>query len=545
MRRAWHFLALLVAAGCELKGHSAGTQLAQGRDIEAPHIVWAGERPLVLFDRTTEAKTDLHVLSFDGTSPELVWENISGITTWLSASGYLVNESSQYLSLFSLASPTLLRSMVGTIDGLQGDELLYYQGGGTSTISYLVHLPLGEFRELGRLAQRWLAPDGRLYYLSNTGIFRSLKASDSAPETVDRLASQFGVASDQRHAVIRERPEDITTVPPETRDRLVELPSRRELALLPLADRQCAACVSWLGFSPDNRSFYYAENSRAEASVVYQLDVEALEVAWAATRPGTFTGTLLWSPSGDRGLLGDQPCSSKETGCRPLYRSVMLPGPTIEPLSTTVAGARFSPDGRYLLFEDALSGGRLMVASVDALSPEPLAGAAVLSPAGSQLEGSRFEADTNTVVFWARPMGGKTSINYMHTANRGNLYAASAPDFVVRRLAESVDRVAIGRGHALALVRLSPQDLTGDLVLYDLRSGHEEILASPVSAFWVSADCPLAGSPPLGQKWRGTITRATEIGPGCPDRSSLLLTFVVRGRVKSDKDGLWSLALRL
>jgi hypothetical protein len=539
-------LVLLAATGCALEAHPAGTQLGQGRDIDAPKIVWADGRPLVLFDKMLDDGTDLHAMPFDGQGGESTWGSISTRNTWLTASGTMVAESFPYLSLYSLTSTTPLRGMVGTVDGLQGDELLFHQetpnGRGNST---LVHLPDGQMRELGKLEQHWFSPDGRLYYLQANGIFRSQKATESVVVTADRLASQFVVSADQAHAVIRERVDPAAILPTETRDRLLALPAMREAATLPLENRECSDCAAWLGFSPDSVSFLYAENHHADASLVFQVDVGALEVGKASTRPGPWAMDLLWSPGGDLGLLGERPCAGEGAQCRLIARSLLRLGPTFEPLNTPVVGATFFPSGAHLLFEDALAGGRLLVTRTDALSPDPTAQAVSLSPEGSLLDGRTVDGGSESVVFWARPLGGKSSINLVTSAARSNLYAAKAPDFAVRRLAEAADSVAIGQGYVLALVRFSPQDLTGDLVLFDLRSGHEQTLAAPVSAFWATPDCPTAGSPPLDQQWQGWPTRSTTIDKGCPDSSSLLVAFVVRGRVKSAKDGLWALKVPL
>jgi hypothetical protein len=545
MKRIGLLFTLAMVTGSELEGRPAGTQLAQGRDIHAPHIVWQEQQPLVLFDRLVENKTDMHAMAFDGEGSETAWNDVSTSSTWLSGSGILVAEQAPNLALFTLQSPSPTRTLTGDVDSLQNEEILFHQGASLAAAAFLTHLPDGEIWNLGSLDQQWLAPDGRLYYLSRTGIFRTLKASDSSFETADRLATRFMVAPDQTHAVVRERPISDASEPSEVRDRVIQLPALRETATLPLRYRECFDCTAWLGFSPDSRNFYYAENDRPESTTVHQLDVQSLEEHSAVTRPGPSVTDLLWSSSGERGLLGDQPCVVGGAGCRSLVRNLMRPGPSFEPLSSVVVGARFSHSGKYLLFEDALIAGRLMVASTESLSPEPTASAVVLEPEGSTLDGATFESDTDAVVFWARPLGGKSSINLVHSADRSNLYAAIAPDFVARRLAESVDAVAVGLGYVLALVRFSPQDLTGDLVLYDLRSGREHNLASPVSSFWVSANCPIKGALPLRLEWRGAPTHVTEIAPACPDRSSLLLTFVVRGRVKSSKDGLWSLRVPL
>jgi hypothetical protein len=444
----------LAATGCALEAHPDGAQLSQGRDIDSPKIVWSDKKPLVLFDRMVDDRADLHAMPFDGGEGEMVWKHVSARSTWLTASGTLLSASVPYLSLFSLTSPSPLRGMVGTVDGLQGDELLFHQGAESGQgNSYLVHLPDGQARELGKLDQHWFSPDGRLYYLQANGIFRSLKATETAVVTADRLASRFTVAADQTHAVIRERVDPSSILPPETRDRLLALPSMREQATLPLENRECSYCAAWLGFSPDGVSFFYAENHHADASLVYQVDVGALEVGKAATRPGPGSMDLLWSPRGDLGLLGERPCAGEDAACRVSARSLLRLGPDFAPLNSPVVAATFFPSGAYLLFEDALSGGRLLVTRTEALSPEPTAQAVTLSPPGSLLDGRSVDGGSESVVFWARPLGGKSSITLVTSAERSNLYAAKAPDFAVRRLAEAADSVAIGTGYVLALVR--------------------------------------------------------------------------------------------
>jgi len=106
------------------------------------------------------------------------------------------------------------------------------------------------------------------------------------------------------------------------------------------------------------------------------------------------------------------------------------------------------------------------------------------------VDGASFDSATGTAVFWATPKGGRSWMLLPGGYERASLYAAPAPAFQVRRLAEEVDTVAVGPSLVLANVHFSPQNQTGDLVLYDLRSGHERTLASPVSSFWVAPACP-------------------------------------------------------
>jgi hypothetical protein len=114
-----------------------------------------------------------------------------------------------------------------------------------------------------------------------------------------------------------------------------------------------------------------------------------------------------------------------------------------------------------------------------------------------------------------------------------------------------VDSVAIGRGVVVANVSFSPQNQTGDLVLYNLRSGQQRTLASPVSSFWVDVPVCLKPAPQSARskrqsRWAGGATGSTAIvvPPGCPADSPLLVTFTVRGPIVSDKDGLWAMTVQ-
>ncbi len=172
-------------------------------------------------------------------------------------------------------------------------------------------------------------------------------------------------------------------------------------------------------------------------------------------------------------------------------------------------------------------------------------------PRAGLVDGASFDSATGTAVFWATPKGGRSWMLLPGGYERASLYAAPAPAFQVRRLAEEVDTVAVGPSLVLANVHFSPQNQTGDLVLYDLRSGHERTLASPVSSFWVAPACPNPASLSPNAKWKpgwGMVggTSSTEIAmpSGCPADSPLLVTFTVRGPIASDKDGLWAITVQ-
>jgi hypothetical protein len=544
--RSFCIVALAVATGCELEGRTLGTQLAPGRDISSPNIVWSGSRPFVSFDQVPERLLRLYAVPFDGTGPAVAVGGAFSWSTWTSPSGYLV-AGGYPITVFDLESASVVRSVIGSLDQLQGDTMLF---GRYDPLDYfLAQVPDGDEQQVGDISQSWFAPSGRLYFSLVGGAFGAIDEPGATPNMSGRLVQDFLISPDERVAVVRDLQDSQSNRLDSTVYRVLELPSFRELMTLPLRNRYCSDC-DWLGFSPDGRQFFYAENFPQESGLVDQYEVETNQVLPVETRPGPYASELLWSPTGGLGLLGELPCVTGQDGCRALYRSTLRTGPVVEPISTGVAGAKFSADGNYLLFEDALNGGRLLVASTGSLSPDPSASAAVLSPPGSLVDGSTFDPATGTAVFWARPEGGKSSVKFVAFAERANLYAAPPPEFRVRRLAEAADTVAVGRGLAVAIVRFSPQDLTGDLVLYDLRSGQQRTLAAPVSSFWATPACPSPGSPPLGTKWqpsRGSgPTSSAEIvaPPGCADDAPLLVTFTVRGRVKSEKDGLWALTVQ-
>jgi len=548
-------LSLLVAAGCELEAKSLGTKLAAGRDISNPSIVWTGSRPFVLFT-VSDKQSELHAVPFDGESPvQALTQGFPCLgTARISNSGQVVVDTCYGTILVcDLESRTLVRSIAGSFDQLQGDTLLFKRTFFGTDYSYLVQLPGGTEQVLGNISQAWFAPSGRLYFLLAGSVLGATDKAGATPNMSNRLVSSFVISPDESTAVVSDMQSSQDSNPQPSVFHVLGLPSYGELMTLPLDNPYCTSCP-WLGFSPDSRHFFYAENAQEGPGVLHQYGVRDSQVLSAQSRPGPSLDGLLWSPSGDLALIGESEC---ETGtaplaCQDVYRSTLRLGPVLDPISTTVGDAIFSVDSSHLLFQDALSLGRVMVTSTSSLSPDPAADATVLSPSGSLVDGATFDAATGTAVFWARPNGGKSSINIPGGSyERASLYAASPPAFQVRRLAEEVDSVAIGRGVVVANVSFSPQNQTGDLVLYNLRSGQQRTLASPVSSFWVDVPVCLKPAPQSARskrqsRWAGGATGSTAIvvPPGCPADSPLLVTFTVRGPIVSDKDGLWAMTVQ-
>ena len=522
-----------------------GAHLAGGRDLLSPTIVWAGSRAFVLFNQGTEP-TELYRVPFDGMGPAAFLDTRFSRYAQTSRSGYLVIDDSPTVSVFDLESASLVGSVSGSFEQLQADNLLISSTLEQSIVHSLVPLPNGIGTDVGELLQSWLAPSGRLYFLKKDGTFASFEPSSGLLQESSQLVKTFLVSPDERFVVIQELHNSLPGKPDPTAYRLLDRSGKSERGILPLHNPYCWTC-DWLGFSPDSQRFYYAENSPQDPGLIYQVEAETNQVLSVQTRPGPQADTLLWNPAGDFALVGERACGIEDNGCQAQYRSTLQIDPLLQPISTGMTHATLSADGRYVLFRDALKGGRLLVASTTSLSPDPSASAELLWPEGSEVDGSTFDTTTATAIFWARPEV-PTVISVSYTP-RGNLYAASAPEFRVRRLAEAADAVAIGPGLAVALVRVSAQDLTGELVLYDLGSGHERTLAAPVSSFWATLACPNPGPPAPKARWQllgSEPPQSTEMvaPPGCPADSPLLVVFTVRGRVKSDKDGLWALTIQ-
>lgn len=555
MTRLYCILALLVTTGCALEGKSLGTRLAPGRDISKPTIAWAGSRPFVLF-QTWDKQNELDVVPFDGDGPaqSLTQDFPCWQQAQASGSGHVVMDNcGGTIVVFDLESGAVLRSLDGSSDQLQGDSLLFKRTVEGTEQSFFVQLPDGGEQRIGSISQAWFAPSGRLYYLLRGSFLGAIDQPGATPNTSNRMVGAFLISPDESTAVVSDMQSSDDPNSQPSGFHVLELPSYRELISLPLDNSYCYSCP-WLGFSPDSRHFFYAENFQQESGVLYQYDVQGNQMLSVKARPGLSLDGLLWSPSGDLALIGESVC---ETGtaplaCQDVYRSMLHLGPVLDPISTAVGDPIFSADSGYLLFQDALTLGRVLVTSTGSLSPDPAAAATVLSTLGSLVDGAAFDSATGTAVFWARPDGGKSSLNVPGGSyERASLYVASPPAFQVRRLAEEVDSVAIGRGVVVANVSFSPQNQTGDLVLYDLRSDQQRTLASPVSSFWVDVPvCPEPASQSANGRrqwrWAGGATVSTEIvvPPGCPANSPLLVTFTVRGPVVSDEDGLWALTVQ-
>jgi hypothetical protein len=263
----------------------------------------------------------------------------------------------------------------------------------------------------------------------------------------------------------------------------------------------------WGGFGND--TFYYAQNATSTAPAeVHALDLitgadtfqvlpkELSNLAGALDRPGT-----------DERLLLDSYGHGVFTSKKDFVGLRSLSGPLLTP--------SFTPDGDYLIYVDPAAPtlydttirGALMFQ--DALVKSP---ASMVSPPGlvtsAQGGASYFFTDGDAgkvLVFWAE-LGRATSDLYFADYQPGGLPTG------LRLVAKAIMSVSISAHSLFGIVNMSQQDGVGDLVFRDLDRGTETLYAHAVS---------------------------DAAGAGGADLSSSYTAYIVRGRVDSDRSGLW------
>jgi hypothetical protein len=182
-------------------------------------------------------------------------------------------------------------------------------------------------------------------------------------------------------------------------------------------------------------------------------------------------------------------------------------GPATDPAMSKVLDIRpvtpsFSEDGRHFIYlepDPVVQGeGRLMVKDGDLFQP-PRA----LSPEGALVPqgGYFFIADgmRRILVFWAH-----------YGRNASDLYFSNHETGDHRVVANGISEVTVTARRVFGIVRVSEQDLVGELVNKDLNRDQEIVLAHSV------ADATVWGS---------------------------RVAFVIRERVASKNDGLWAIPI--
>jgi hypothetical protein len=508
--------ALVLAAGC-LPGPRPvnGRQLVPGRSVEKPGFVDVNGTTWVTYQvhqrsaaAGLAATYDLNMVSYDTTEVRTVARNVSEAGGWERTSaggrqfvmvdetmvpgpggGYLSNVAT--LLLFSFADGELERIPGVSSFTIYSDrsKRFFYQlvkeGMRLPELHYRTEK--GDDRLLGLSSggAGFFGP-GRIYFVDGEDRTLSRIASDDAPiEVVHSKVSRFRLNDDQSWVALQVIDGAKSSTVVRQLDTGVEhtIPGQNLL---------------WIDFSPTVFRFSEAATASSPAKIhSYQVATE--------------TDTVTLAPPG----LADVVALGVRTGDRPdtiYYDSrghVVLVAPGTN-TANWVGGAGASPsslwipgDGRDALYIDLFSEsppeGRLMAQDLNFRAPPRQ-----LSPPQNLVpRGGFFTISDNLgqeiLVFWCHLGHSATDLYYADRAS-GNL----------RLVAEGISEVVVTPYQILGIVRVSIQDLVGDLVNKDLVHDTEIDLGHEV------ADETVAG---------GNVA------------------FVLRGRAASDRDGLWGIRI--
>jgi hypothetical protein len=270
-------------------------------------------------------------------------------------------------------------------------------------------------------------------------------------------------------------------------DELAPAARPRRQRLLPGVNPCC-----WLGFS--GTEFVYSDSAGAGI----QGKMHAFDVVKGTDRVVTLpqgladVSSIIGRPMSDDALFVDsQGRMAFVSNENPSAGKVL----DIRPASPT-----FSEDGRYLVYvdqdPDQMGEGRLMVQDGDFSQPPRL-----LSPPGSLVPpGGYFfitDGQRRILVYWAH-----------FGRNASDLYFGNHESGESRIVAEGISEVTVTARRVFGIVRVSEQDLVGDLVNKDLIMNKETVLAHSV------ADATV---------WDKRVA------------------FVIRERLGTANDGLWAI----
>jgi hypothetical protein len=306
--------------------------------------------------------------------------------------------------------------------------------------------------------------EGRLYYIvGDDHVLTRLADLDSEPQSLRSRVSRFMLRGDQRYAVVAVSEMD------KVRTLILDLDTKEEIPS-PVENPCC-----WMSFAgntfefsdsaaPGRRAALHSFDIVTRKDTVLEMPEGLAQVGQMIRRPGHNEMLIL---DGQRRMALYRPDVDPEvrlTGLRP---------------ATPV----FTDDGRFLLYiepdpppptptatplEEA---GRLMVQDADdytipAKALSPMGASVPTNPRGFFL--SRNE--TYPVVFWAHFGFGSS-----------DLYFANHETFARSKVAEGISEVTVTQRRVVGVVRVSSQDLTGDLVQKDLMTGAEQLLAFGVA----------------------------------------------------------------
>jgi hypothetical protein len=511
-------------------------QLFAGRNVEKPTFVGIDNVAHVLFQERTStalpprsAVYELWIVGYDAGAARLLLQNVSDRDGWRPQSDrkgirfIMVDE--HFVdggSAVGVPSPagTLVRLDLakGELERIPGVSTFSVSPSGQFfylTVSAGSHLPeltlrstLGTDRSLGPSAgtAQLVGPD-RLYFVAGEArVLSRIAGADAPVEAIQPDVTRFMLNDNESWVVVQTsedgKPQTVamqlaapidpiaTGTPPEPASpgRLAAGRPRRRI-VLPGGNPCC-----WLQF---RRSvFLYSERAvdgmpgklhafdvRTGVDRVVSLPKGLADVSSIIGRP--MSGESIFVDSQGRLALvsNDDPSTGRLLDIRPISPA-------------------FTEDGRYLVYVDPdpqeMREGRLIVQDADfSAPPRPLSPAGSLVPPG----GYFFVADgpRRILVFWAH-----------FGRNASDLYFGNNETGGASVVADGISEVTVTARRVFGIVRVSEQDLTGELVNKDLVMNQETVLAHSVS------DATLLG------------TR---------------VAFVIRERIATPNDGLWAIPI--
>jgi hypothetical protein len=507
-------LAVMAAAGCLQEGRPVdGRQLFAARDVEKPAFIGIDRVPYVMFHvRKTPAMPprsatyELWLANYETGETRRLLENVADRDVWriqvdMSGVRYVMVDERSVAAGSSMGVQTPVGTLV-RLDLVRGeleripDVSSYTVISGTNQFFYRTVTAGSRLPELfyrtAEAVTRPMGPSagaahvvapGRMYFVTGEDrVLNRITAADAPVETIRTKVSRFMLNDDESWVVLQ------------TADMGKSVTLAQQIGTgverkLPGTNPCC-----WMGFS--GNEFVYSESAAAGmpgklhgfdvgtgADRVVSLPRGLADVSSVMARPhstqslyGDSQGRLALAPSGD-------PAAGRLLDLRPMSPS-------------------FTEDGRHFLYiepDPIVQGeGKLMAIDGDFTQPPR-----VLSPEGALVPQGGFffiaDGERRILVFWAH-----------RGRNASDLYFGNHESGEHRVVADGISEVTVTPRRVFGILRVSEQDLTGELVNKDLNLDHETVLAHSV------ADATVWGA---------------------------RVAFIIRERVPSKHDGLWAIPI--
>jgi len=506
-------LATIAAAGCLQDGGAPdGRQLFAGRFVEKPSFLAIDKVPHVLFQvRTTPAmppRSAVHehwLVNYESGEKRLLVANVADRDSWRpqadKAGVRFVMVDERFIDV---GTPAGVSAPVGTlvrVDLIRGEleripevstfsvsesGQFFYRtvAAGSRSPELWLRTTTGANRPLGPSsgAAQLTGPDQMYFVAGEDRILSRIDGAEAPVEVIRDKVTRFLLSDDQKWAVLQIS--DMSKPKAIVRD--LTTGAERNL---PGANPCC-----WRGFS--GSEFLYGEsaaggmpgklhayNVLTNADRVVNLPPGLVDLSSVVNRPHSGEALFLDSQGRLAVVQVEDPSGGRLLEIRPMSPA-------------------YSDDGKHLIYVDpdptAMGEGRLLVQDADFQAP-PRA----LSPPGSLVPAGGYffipDGQRRILVFWAH-FGRNASDLYFGNHLTGDLSV----------VAERISEVTVTARRVFGIMRVSEQDLVGDLVNKDLIMNKEIVLAHSVSD---------------STAWGTRVA------------------FVIRERIASPNDGLWAIPI--